>query len=95
MEKSLLGAASPTAPSAVFQFFVPRQKNKIGPKPTIPLLTCNLWHGTAVQKDAGLLALFAFICPHSGMIHLIQYFLSFNCGHALIIELHPGNGIHI
>lgn len=94
MKKSLLGAASPTTLPAVFQFFFPRQKNKVGPKPTIPLLTCNLWHSTAVQKDAGLLALFAFLCPHSGMMHLIQCFLSFNCGHALIIELHPGNGIH-
>lgn len=57
MKKSLLGAASPTTLPAVFQFFFPRQKNKVGPKPTIPLLTCNLWHSTAVQKDAGLLAL--------------------------------------
>lgn len=50
----------------------------------------------AIQKGAFLaVSVFTFIYPYSERMYLIQFFLCFNHGHALMIELNPGNGNYI
>lgn len=50
----------------------------------------------AIKKDAYLAgSVFAFIYPYSERNILVQFFLCFNHGHTLMIELNPGNGNYI